>query len=804
LAVALGGDPAPGVPPENPYYPPDPPIVHLLAGSTGQEVHTIMGLSWPQTADLDGDGLSDIWGSVEGKLRALRGQVPETWRALGKLQRAGDLDGDGIGDVLSDDLAKRSGSLQKAPSRTVLARSGRDGRLLWRTHLGDSEDWSFGPEETPGHTISALPMPAGDLDSDGTPDVLVLRGDSGRRGSDSPAMLPLEILSGRSGRHLWLAGSIPPLGFPSVGYYRVVRTEARICEPGKPPDLIVVYDVPGGNVQTRLARLSGRDGRFVWDAMLVAHQPGTFVAFVGEAAFGDLDGDGCLDATLPLHFVYFMGRSGGPTHELLAVSLRDGKLLWRRPGPPGATSRIDFAVGDLDGDGRAEVVLSSELPGVFRQRGRGFIELAAMEGNDGRARWTWRDDYVVDTESLIPHFALGDLDGKGRKDVCISLPGETGRRLVILDGQGQERISDDRAVLPAGTLAGPPGDPDADGRDEYLLRGGPPVDLDGDGRDELLLRDDKRLSAFRGDLTGLWAWRDPPLVREILPAQRGRPATVLLKSGLGLDGATGRAIWSAGRFDAVLTDQAGTSGPRVLDSREGNTVCRLSIPTSGEGRYLAPHGVAMLPAHAASDPRWERPLPWAGLSHRIPLLFLLLAGINVGAPLLIFWLATRRGTRSLRLLLALPAMAAIPITGLLWFGRLFFTGAGPNVSRESAALVAVFSLVGVPLLAYAGSLAAALLRGRWGRLLILAALTASASALVGGLWLYFAIKQIPAREHYTDAGWYHIAWLGAYVVGVLLLLSRPARALARLARRLVRRSVLGVGRLCSRRARVAA
>ena len=88
LAVALGGDPAPGVPPENPYYPPDPPIVHLLAGSTGQEVHTIMALSWPQTADLDGDGLSDIWGSVEGKLRAFSGPVPETWRALGKLLRS--------------------------------------------------------------------------------------------------------------------------------------------------------------------------------------------------------------------------------------------------------------------------------------------------------------------------------------------------------------------------------------------------------------------------------------------------------------------------------------------------------------------------------------------------------------------------------------------------------------------------------------------------------------------------------------------------------------------------------------------
>jgi len=58
---------------------------------------------------------------------------------------------------------------------------------------------------------------------------------------------------------------------------------------------------------------------------------------------------------------------------------------------------------------------------------------------------------------------------------------------------------------------------------------------------------------------------------------------------------------------------------------------------------------------------------------------------------------------------------------------------------------------------------------------------------------------MPAREHYADAGWYHIAWLGIYIVGVLLLLSRPARALALIARRLVGRSVLGVRRLWSRR-----
>ena len=58
-----------------------PPVVHILEASTGRMLHTIAGLSWPRLADLDGDGLEDLWGSVEGKLRAFRAGPPEAWRS---------------------------------------------------------------------------------------------------------------------------------------------------------------------------------------------------------------------------------------------------------------------------------------------------------------------------------------------------------------------------------------------------------------------------------------------------------------------------------------------------------------------------------------------------------------------------------------------------------------------------------------------------------------------------------------------------------------------------------------------------
>jgi hypothetical protein len=58
---------------------------------------------------------------------------------------------------------------------------------------------------------------------------------------------------------------------------------------------------------------------------------------------------------------------------------------------------------------------------------------------------------------------------------------------------------------------------------------------------------------------------------------------------------------------------------------------------------------------------------------------------------------------------------------------------------------------------------------------------------------------MPALEHYAYADWYQAVWFGVYAVGVLVLLFRPARALARIARRLAGLSVLGVRGLWSRR-----
>ena len=95
------------------------------------------------------------------------------------------------------------------------------------------------------------------------------------------------------------------------------------------------------------------------------------------------------------------------------------------------------------------------------------------------------------------------------------------------------------------------------------------VDLDGDGRDELLFHDGGRLRACRGDLKEQWSRPTRETIREVIPASTGRPATVVLNPSLGLDGATGRPIWSGGPARSILRASDDNSLPRVLTGPDG-------------------------------------------------------------------------------------------------------------------------------------------------------------------------------------------------------------------------------------------
>ena len=336
LALPIGGGEAPGRFANNRYFAPDPPVVHLLAAATGREVHVIDGLSRPGTADFDGDGLADLWGAVDGKFRAFRTLAPEAWRTLGGFQPAGDLDGDGISDVVSSDFEPEP-TESKRGSGTAIARSGRDGRVLWQTPLDPWESQFFSGERTHSYTLKPLGLPAGDLDGDGAPEILVQRmTGAGGRNNRPKVFLRLQALSGRTGRTLWSAGALPDVIPGAYGNSFVQSVDAAACDNQDHPDVFVRHNIliqpasmgPGPTFldmsTLRLASLSGRDGRVIWDVLLTDHKGGTRgrVSFAHE--FADLDGDGSLEMVL-----WLKSNASAPTpFEFRALTLATGESRW--------------------------------------------------------------------------------------------------------------------------------------------------------------------------------------------------------------------------------------------------------------------------------------------------------------------------------------------------------------------------------------------------------------------------------------------------------------------------------------------
>ena len=573
---------------------------------------------------------------------------------------------------------------------------------------------------------------------------MIFKNQEDRGAGRGNAILPVQVLSGRSGRRLWSAGPLPPLGSDAFGYSYVEGIDLRDGDSTGIADLLVVHD-PKELGKAHLTRLSGRDGRVVWDIPLVEHTANITKLMGLEPGYGDLDGDGRLDLVLRS---YATPTPRTTTYELRAVSFRDGKTLWTHAI---RAQNAKFAVGDLDGDGRAEVIVSDQPP----KGTQAVIELTALDGRHGASRWNWRGAGVRGPSGKIAPFCLADFEGKGSQAVCVNHR----QRVVILDAQGRERTGGKPGAKPAKIAAC--------------------ADLDGDGRDELLVQGDDRLYAYRGDLTELWSRPNREPVQRVIPAQKGQSATVVLSSMVALDGVTGRTCWKGRHSGGAIDPGCSAPWPRLLTVEHDATICTLALPTTPNGPLEPARGTPVPPGLAADDPRWARPLPWSRRrGGDIPLLLYLglaaLATINIVVPLLIVRMATRRRIWSVRLLLALPAVVAIPMTAFLTFAS-----AMPSMSGASAVrAIALFSLAtlgGLPVVVYVALIGSSLLRRRWRRFIRLAVLSGLATIGLAAYWLWYDGLRKPAIEHYTWSDWHAVIVPGLYLAGVLAMVAWVVR-----------------------------
>ena len=794
LAVALGGphgEKAPNSAHLQDLQADRPPIMHLLEASTGRERHAIHGLAEASLADLDGDGLADLWGDVDGELRAFRGEAPEAWRALGAFVAAAgsdqefeiaagsvvDFDGDGIGDTLSRSPDVYAGEADDANSgNTAVARSGRDGRAIWKTTLDPWENW-LEPNSRCSYELSAIPLPRGDFDGDGTPDVVVAKSIDLDGGVTTRVVskLPIEVLSGRTGGRLWSAGPMPR-GSGALQYEKADVLEVRGGGSAGASDLYVHfirrYVTPGSAVAAAsengtegLARISGRDGRILWEVELSDAVGDTSEVSGAPSPAGDRNGDNLL------YFHYEVA----PRAVLFAVAAGDGKQLWSRSIASADGSVQDLKYGDLDGDGQRDAVVTYEFS---RGNDVGFV-VRAFDGRDGRTRWSWNAGTRKRERWGTQHVVLAQLDGNGVANVCASFGEKDGRvRIVILDGRGKERFGREVTGDDSSTLS--------------------VIDVNGDGRDELVAWYDGRLHALDRDLKEVWSWTTKSRTSDgVLPAASGRPCEVVIAPGLAYDGAIWQPWWtnqspfvsSTKPFSPKLLERGDAKRlPLLIGSGLGATVCRVAMPTDSRGRVLAARGSVVRAQRINDDPRWARLLPWVRFI-KGPLgpwgfaTALGLALVNVVVPVLILRLARgRRRHWSIRTLMALPVAAAVPLMVLLTVVPRLPLGTSPLLATEMRMFV-TGTVAGLPILLCLGWMGAALFRLRLRPVLALCGLIVVTTLIVAGGWIWFDRKSMAAIEHYGREGRELVLLPGVYAAAVLWVFGRGMVGVSRFVRR---------------------
>ncbi len=779
-----------------------PGIVHLLEASTGRERHRVMGLSHGRCHDLDGDGLLDLWGEVDGELRAFRGEAPEVWRALGRFEPAGaagrkegaragagvDFDGDGIADTLIADLGVVGGSSARPRgSRSAMARSGRDGHLIWK-NLVDARGRWFDPTSRDEYELSAFAVPEGDLDGDGTADVIVRKRPARAWFPESSRVAAtIELLSGSSGTRLWTVSLVPNGAADSLSDW----LEACMIEPNGAPDLIVQID-KGESV--RLVRVSGRSGRILWDVDISGERQVNVQPVNLPHVLADLDGDGGLDV---LTVLPHSDPSEFTGYNLAAVSLRDGKRLWSRVVTlRGEFERLgDLQVGDIDGDRRCDVVVLEVSGG---ERGKVDAGVRAFDGRDGTPRWTWKPGMVRSIARDRQVITLADFEGRSIQSVCVACvaaaPGGLQRWIIVLDRDGNARRERQVALS-----------------DKSLFSA---VDLNGDGKDELVGvvvesdSADGRVCAWDRDLKELWAWPprmeagagpsfvfedvDPQragsrTIERILPASSGRAGRVMITPGLAIDGATGRALWTGqaalvsseepdGRetdFAPKLLDAGDSTGnPLLIALGPGATVVRAAMPTDEEGIIAAARGRVWVAAGGLEDPRWLRPLPWKRSLQGFfgPTALLTASGlalVNLVLPLLGLWIVVgRRRVFRVWALMIVPVVAVVPLMVYLGVAPWLPVGEERWLATEWRVFL-VGTLAGLPVVLAGWWVIAAVVRGKWRRVLAMVGLVVVATMLVAGGWIGMDRKAMAGIEYYGAEGWGLVVMAGAYLAAVI-------------------------------------
>ncbi len=213
---------------------------------------------------------------------------------------------------------------------------------------------------------------------------------------------------------------------------------------------VVVVPGAGAEPLVRIIRADGTNSSFL------AYNP----SFTGgvRVALGDVDGDGILD------IITGAGPGGGP--HVRVFSGKDFSEIWSFFAyDPSFTGGVSVAAGDVDGDGRADIITGAG-PG-------GGPHVRVFSGANLSEIWSFFAYTPAFTGGVS--VAAGDVDGDGRADIITGAGPGGGPHVRVFSGASLLEIWSFYAYSPffTGGVSVAAGDVNGDGRDDIITGAGP-------------------------------------------------------------------------------------------------------------------------------------------------------------------------------------------------------------------------------------------------------------------------------------------------------------------------------------------